>query len=162
MDTFREMIMPAWARLYIEISAIKNAHTGQGHKDRLEFYSDAVMSTFITLAGFDPRRAQVANLEQQYKCLETAREMDIALEMADEIYQLDGAASIEFAAGWMACRDMISALIGKVRDLAGKNEGAQLFDEMLNRALSSTHVSNSEIFQKGFQAKYQQAEKGGA
>lgn len=146
-DTFQEMIMPAWARLYIEVSNYKNASNKQTNRKRVDFYSDDVMSMFVTLTGFDPRRAQYSTLDQQHKCLDAARELETALEMADELFQLDGYSALDFAAGWMACRDMARALVG--------HPDETILEPMLNRAVTSNHWKTEQAFIDGFKAKFE-------
>lgn len=152
MDTFQEMIMPAWARLYIEVSSSKNTAPkteGTNRRQRVDFYSDEVMTMFVTLTGFDPRRAQFSALDQQHKCLDAAREMEAALELADEVYQLDGLPALDFAAGWMACRDMLRAMVGKPDEA--------VLEPMLNRATTTNHWQHEQAFVDGFKARFKDA-----
>lgn len=98
--TFHNLIQPTWARVYLEVAAKKT-------DENLEWESDEVLGEFISLTGFDPRRAQFSTVDVQMSALTASHELRRGLYEADEVAQLDGAPALDYAAGWMSCRDLM-------------------------------------------------------
>lgn len=138
-ETFQGLLMPTWARLYIEVSAELNDPS-------IAWFSDSVKDEFIALTGIDPRRAQFGSLDQQQKCLAIARELRNALYEADENAQLDGRDALDFASGWMSANDQICALAGPA--------GADILETLLAKAIAGGRYKNIDAFKSGFVLKY--------
>lgn len=143
-ESFRDLIMPTWARLYIEVSSAEN-------NNDLAWNSGAVSDAFIFLTGIDPVRAQYGALEQQQRCLTASKELRDALFEADEVAQLDGQDALDYATGWMAFRDLISTLIGPI--------SPAIYDALLERAKDAHVHVNTDHFCNGFFDRFKIAEK---
>lgn len=138
-ETFRDLVMPTWARVYLEVSSERNSGD-------LPWFADSVVEEFIALIGIDPRRAQFGTLEQQQRCLAAAREAREGLFHADEVAQKDGRPALDYAAGWMACRDLAMQLAGPPSIDVG--------EMMLTKALAGSRYTQEHDFSDGFRARY--------
>lgn len=135
---FYERVMPTWARVYIEVSH-------RASNSDLEWESEAVMREFIALAGFDPRRAQFFPAEGQFAALDASRELRVALFHADEHAQLDGAAALAYAAGWMSARDLVF-----VGGFSVGTDDVDALRPLMERGRLSSGVADVEAFERGF------------
>lgn len=134
---FHERVMPTWARVYIEVAARRDDHS-------LDWMSDDVHKAFVALTGFDPWRAMYLDLGAQVAALDAAHEVGNALYDADEVAQLDGQPALDFAAGWMACRDII----------LHSHVGPATLEAALQRSANAVGMNNVKEFAAGFMARF--------
>jgi hypothetical protein len=140
--SFHNLIQPTWARVYIEVAAKKG-------DQNLEWESDEVLGEFIALTGFDPRRSQFSPVDVQMSALTASHELRRGLYEADEIAQLDGASALDFAAGWMVCRDLMT-----YSQLSAEN-----IEVALQRCMSSAGNRDKDAFRRGFMVHFAKQSK---
>ncbi|MFL9611152.1 hypothetical protein ACKF11_13785 [Methylobacillus sp. Pita2] len=142
---FTRMINPSWAKVHNELSF--------GRKElneHLAWDAEEVKREFISLTGFDPGKAQYADADVQHACLDTARELDSALYMADELIQLDGRPALVFAMGWMSGRTWLSGA-----DPSGMPDADTIAHQAMRHALAVGYAGNVE-FITGFTRRVEQ------
>lgn len=139
---FIQFCNPAWAKVYNELSYGRKAVN-----ERLAWNDDEVRREFISLAGFDPAKIQFAEFDVQHACLNSARELDSALYMADEVEELDGRPALTFAAGWMNGRAWIHGA-----DPVSHPDGEVIHREAKRHALSIGYPDDG-AFINGFKQR---------
>lgn len=143
-DEFMKTILPAVVRLAVEV--------GERHATLDE--NCPVLALAEKLIGLHPARAETVDRAAQDQAIHLAQLMRLALEKADEVFQLDGPAAIGFAAGFLAGEVSSTPLFSSEENLAADQAAAAAVEADIPICTPVLHHRPAAVAYESFRAGF--------